>query len=182
MRSSRQQEARFRHPLFGSATARSGAVAAWQRRAHGDHGSTADGTTSGIGYATCAYPRTGGLSKFEQARVEAGNHTASHVHSRAVSRAEIDREIVGAKKELESLAGEKCSSLGDHLRSLPATRLQRSYQPRGKQVTKAIFLVQARSINVFSKSPTLWYRGSIRFENDLWAGDSRRLLPWLRTQ
>ncbi|MEL6979490.1 MAG: polysaccharide deacetylase family protein [Pseudomonadota bacterium] len=102
------------------------------------------------------------LAEFEELKIEIGNHTATHVHGRALTRDEIQTEIVGAKHTLERLSGRPvrafASPYGNEA-DLPPPVL-RALRDSGHA---AIFLVHARA-NLLRPHRDVWYRVSLKNE------------------
>ena len=95
--------------------------------------------------------------------VEIGNHTATHVHCRAITPDEHAEEIVAAKKRLETLSGVRVRSFAvpyGHHRDLTPEVL-RTLRESGHE---AIFLVHARS-NKFRPAADIWYRVSLHSDS-----------------
>lgn len=111
--------------------------------------------------------------------IEIGNHTATHVHCRALDRDELQDEILGAKERLEAMAGAPVRAFSvpyGHERDL-TDELLCALRETGHQ---AIFLVHARS-NARRPAPDIWYRTSLRNEPPRMLGRKLRLLPAVRT-
>lgn len=94
--------------------------------------------------------------------VEIGNHSATHVHMRALNAQERYKQIVKAKATLEALSGQTVRSFsvpyGNEADLTPDTLAD--IRAAGHQAT---FLVHARS-NHRRPAPDVWYRTSLRNE------------------
>ena len=94
--------------------------------------------------------------------VEIGNHTATHVHCRALDAAEQYTELVASRQRLEEICGQPVRAFSvpygnaDDLTPVVQSALRDSGH-------RAIFLVHARS-NRFRPSPDVWYRVSLHDE------------------
>lgn len=111
--------------------------------------------------------------------VEIGNHTMTHVHCRALSSAEIEREVVEARTQLEALSGTGVRSFSvpyGHEKDLTPEMLK-ALRASGHE---AIFLVHARS-NRHRPAPDIWYRTSLRNERPGELKKMLKYLPLLRT-
>jgi peptidoglycan/xylan/chitin deacetylase (PgdA/CDA1 family) len=111
--------------------------------------------------------------------VEIGNHTASHVHCRALDPAERRAELVEARERLEALCGRPVRAFSvpygnsaDLTPDVLSTLRESGHQ--------AIFLVHARS-NRFRPAPDIWYRVSLHDEPISRLHRSLRLMPMLRS-
>lgn len=111
--------------------------------------------------------------------VEIGNHTMTHVHGRALSKAEIEDEIVGSKQRLETLSGAPVRSFSvpyGHEDDLPSDVLA-AVRASGHE---AIFLVHARS-NRSRPAADIWYRTSLHNEAASTLRKTLYYLPLLRS-
>lgn len=111
--------------------------------------------------------------------VEIGNHTASHVHCRALDAAERQTELVESRTRLEAICGRPVRAFsipyGDAADLTPDVHA--GLRSSGHQ---AIFLVHARS-NGRRPAPDVWYRVSLHDEPVSRLGRKLGLLPRLRS-
>lgn len=111
--------------------------------------------------------------------VEIGNHTATHVHCRALDATERHAELVHAREQLEALCGRSVRAF-----SVPYGNTA-DLTPEVLSILrdsghKAIFLVHARS-NRFRPAPDIWYRVSLHDEPVSSLQRTLRLMPVLRS-
>lgn len=111
--------------------------------------------------------------------VEIGNHTASHVHCRALDAAERRAELVAARERLEGLCGRPVRAFSVPYGNAADLTPEVLSTLRGSG-HRAIFLVHARS-NRFRPAPDIWYRVSLHDESVFRLQHSLRLMPMLRS-
>lgn len=111
--------------------------------------------------------------------IEIGNHTANHVHGRALRSEELHTEIVEARRRLEALTGTCVRSF-----SLPygyehdlTPAVLRAIRESGHE---AIFLVHARS-NWLRQASDVWYRVSLQNEKPSELMRKLTVMPLLRS-
>lgn len=111
--------------------------------------------------------------------VEIGNHTASHVHCRALTATEREEEIIAAQKRLEQICGRPVRSFsvpyGNEADLTPD--ILETLRGAGHE---AIFLVHARS-NRFRPAPDIWHRVSLHDEKPTQLNRQLHILPLLRS-
>jgi len=119
------------------------------------------------------------IAKLGDLGAEVGNHTATHVHCRSLTKAERETEIIGAKAQLEELTGQRVRSFSvpyGHSDDLSDPVLE-TLRASGHE---AIFLVHARS-NIRRPAKDIWYRVSLHDEAPGKLTTKLRLKPLLRT-
>lgn len=97
-----------------------------------------------------------GVAELAACGVEVGNHTATHVHGRSLTPAEIEVEVVAAKAELEALSGRPVRSF-----AIPYGKSEDLTPPVLDALRRsghaASFLVGGR-INRWRPAPDVWFR------------------------
>jgi peptidoglycan/xylan/chitin deacetylase (PgdA/CDA1 family) len=119
------------------------------------------------------------LVELQDFGIEIANHTATHVHCRALSADELATEITGGKAMLEQLTGRPVRAF-----SFPYGNEQDATPPVLELLRAtghhAQFLVHARS-NALRPAPDVWYRTSLTDEAASFLPLKLGLLPRLRT-
>lgn len=119
------------------------------------------------------------LRELVQLGVEIGNHTASHVHCRALDDGERRDELIEARARLEAICGTPVRAFslpyGNVADLTPAVAAD--LRSSGHH---AIFLVHARS-NRFRPAPDVWYRVSLHDEPVGRLGRDLGVMPMLRS-
>jgi hypothetical protein len=119
------------------------------------------------------------FTRFAAAQIEIGNHTASHVHLRALTADERGPEIAGAKARLEALSGQRVRAFsipyGDEQDAPP--EILAAIRDSGHQAT---FVVHGRS-NAFRKVSDVWYRVSFNASNMKRPSYRAAFLPFLKS-
>lgn len=111
--------------------------------------------------------------------VEIGNHTASHVHCRALTAAERHYEFAESRERLQRICGKPVRAFsvpyGNEVDLTPDVLV--ALRASGH---RAIFLVHARS-NGFRPAPDIWYRVSLHDEKPSQLRHRLHVLPFLRS-
>jgi peptidoglycan/xylan/chitin deacetylase (PgdA/CDA1 family) len=119
------------------------------------------------------------LASLPASGIEVANHTASHVHCRALSPIELESEIVDAKASLESLTGRPVRAFSfpyGHERDATPPALE-TIRGSGHVAT---FLVHA-CMNRSRPAADIWYRTSLTDERAIALPVALDLLPRLRS-